>query len=69
LAARRDEEAKVALYESVTNQGIIVRKLRRMEEIPAANGEGPKSRVTETINGTCPGWIRLIVQKGARAHT
>jgi hypothetical protein len=32
-----------------------------MEEILAADGEGPKSKVTETINGTCPGWMRLII--------
>lgn len=58
-----DENAKVALYETVTNQGILVRKLRVFKEI---EDDGiKKTSVSETINGTCPMWMKFIVQREA----
>jgi len=65
-----DENAKVALYESVTDQGIMVWKLRSFKEIEE---DGKKNTsVIETIKGSCPTWMKLIVQretaKGHSAH-
>jgi len=56
-----DEDAKVALYESVTDQGIVVWKLRAFKEIEEDGRK--KTRVVETIKGSCPVWLKLIVQK------
>lgn len=53
-----DVDAQLALYESQSDKGISVWKLRRFEEV-----EGNKTRVTETIEGICPGWQRIIVQR------
>jgi len=65
----RDDNAKVALYESVTDQGIMVWKLRAFKEIEE---DGKKTTVIETIKGSCPTWMKLIVQretaKGHIAH-
>lgn len=58
-----DEEARVALYESVTNHGIVVWKLRELEELE--EGGKQRTRVKETIKGRCPGWMRFIVQREA----
>lgn len=64
-----DDNAKIALYESVTDQGIILRKLRTMEEIPAGKDGVVKTKVTETIEGTCQPCVRFIVQiVGTKAH-
>jgi len=54
-----DDEAKIALYESKTNSGISVTvwKLRKFEEV-----EEGKTKVTETIQGKCAGWVRDTVQ-------
>lgn len=53
-----DYDAKLALYESCSDSGIFVWKLRTFEE-----AEGGKTRVTEKIEGVCPGWLRAIVQQ------
>ena len=61
-----DEEAKLALYESSTTSGISVKvwKLRRFEQV-----EGNRTRVSETIQGRCPFWIKSVVQKeGSSQH-
>lgn len=67
-----DDHAKVALYESVTDSGIVVWKLRTFEEedIEGEEGKGAKrTRVTELIKGISPGWMRWIVQREAgKAH-
>ncbi|TRM64315.1 hypothetical protein BD626DRAFT_400679 [Schizophyllum amplum] len=62
-----DAAARVALYESEADQGVLVWKLRRFEEV-----ENGKTRVTERIEGKCSAILRLIVQrettKGHHAH-
>lgn len=56
-----DDDTKVSLYESVTEgQGIEVWKLREFAEVEV-DGK-VMTRVTETIEGKCPGWLRFIVQ-------
>lgn len=52
-----DEDAKVSLYESVAGSNIFTWKLRVFEE------EDGKTRVSERIEGHCPGLLRSIVQK------
>ena len=56
-----DENAKVALYESVTDQGIMVWKLRTFKEIEDDGKK--KTSVIETIKGSCPTWMKFIVQR------
>ncbi|TCD65846.1 hypothetical protein EIP91_002152 [Steccherinum ochraceum] len=53
-----DEEGKVALYETLTDGGVHVWKLREFEEA----GEG-KTRVKERIEGACPWILKSIVQR------
>ncbi|KAF8896441.1 hypothetical protein BD779DRAFT_1495965 [Infundibulicybe gibba] len=55
-----DEPAGLALYETITDGGIQVHKLREIEAV-----EGGKTRVTEVIHGKCPSWLRLIVERAA----
>lgn len=63
-----DDNEKVALYETRSNQGILVRKLRRFEEVVGKHGN-KQTKVEETIEGSCPGWMKMIVQSEARkAH-
>ncbi|GLB40302.1 putative COQ9 [Lyophyllum shimeji] len=59
-----DADAKLALYESKTRSGIdvMVWKLRRFEGL-----EWNRTRVTETIHGRCPAWLRGIVESQTRA--
>lgn len=52
-----DEAAKVALYESQSDGGIQVWKLREFEDIA-----GTKTKLTETIQGRCPVFLRPVVQ-------
>jgi hypothetical protein len=52
-----DEGAKVALYESKTDSGILVWKSRVFEDM----GEN-KTRVSESIKGKCPSLLKSIVQ-------
>jgi hypothetical protein len=60
-----DEENKLALYETHSDKGIDVWKLRRFEDIE----DGKKTKVTETIQGRCPALLSWIVQHEARkAH-
>ena len=62
-----DDNTRVALYETVTDQGIFVWKLRVFKEIEE-DGER-KTSVIETIKGTCPGWMKPIVQREtAKGH-
>lgn len=56
-----DADAKVALYESATDMGIQIWKRRRFEEL-TENGV-VKTRVSETIRGRAPPWLKYIVQK------
>jgi hypothetical protein len=59
-----DEEAKLALYESKGNLGVLVWKLRIFQEVDAST-----TRVTEIIRGRCSFWLKGIVQrKAAAAH-
>ncbi|TFK36654.1 hypothetical protein BDQ12DRAFT_236286 [Crucibulum laeve] len=63
-----DEYARVALYETISNQGIVTWKVRVFEEEEG----GKKTRVNERIEGWCPGWMKMIVQseasKSHKAH-
>ncbi|KAJ3524005.1 hypothetical protein NM688_g8636 [Phlebia brevispora] len=62
-----DEDAKATLYESVTDAGVQVWKLRRFEEVEVAGTK--TTRITETIKGKAPALLRPIVQKEtARSH-
>lgn len=62
-----DETAKMALYETVTDQGIVVWKLRQFKEIEEDGKK--KTSVIETIKGKSPGWMQLIVQReAAKGH-
>lgn len=56
-----DDNTKTALYETVTDHGIVVWKLRQFKEIEEDGRK--KTSVIETIKGTCPGWMKLIVQR------
>ncbi|KAK7032279.1 hypothetical protein VNI00_013238 [Paramarasmius palmivorus] len=59
-----DKDVKTALYESQTEQGIQVWKLRKMEVV-----EGSKTKVTERLEGVCSKLLRPIVQKeAAKGH-
>jgi len=61
-----DEEAKLALYETETTSGISINvwKLRRFEQV-----EGNRTRVSETIQGRCPFWLKKTVQEqGSSQH-
>ncbi|KAJ3888302.1 hypothetical protein GG344DRAFT_90019 [Lentinula edodes] len=55
-----DESAKLALYETESNNGVQVWKLRTFEEVDANS-----TRVSERIEGVCPRWLRAIVQREA----
>ncbi|KII85165.1 hypothetical protein PLICRDRAFT_116899 [Plicaturopsis crispa FD-325 SS-3] len=62
-----DDDAKVSLYETSADQGILIWKLREFEEFE--EGGMTKTKVRETIEGRCPTWLRLIVQKEtSRSH-
>jgi hypothetical protein len=55
-----DDEAKLALYESTADFGVLVWKLRMFEEIDAKS-----TRVTEDIRGKCSPLLKGIVQRQA----
>ncbi|KAJ7153554.1 hypothetical protein C8R43DRAFT_1126833 [Mycena crocata] len=58
-----DEANNLALYETASDKGVVVRKIRRFEEVDGA------TKVTEHIDGQCPVLLQLITQKTARdAH-
>ena len=60
-----DEAGKVTLYETNSDSGIDVWKLREFAEV-----EGGKTRVTERIQGSCPWILKSIVQKeAAKGHS
>jgi hypothetical protein len=60
-----DEENKLTLYETHSDKGIDVWKLRRFQDIE----DGKKTKVTETIQGRCPALLSSIVQKETyKAH-
>ncbi|KAF9563208.1 hypothetical protein CPC08DRAFT_706136 [Agrocybe pediades] len=66
--SKHDEEI-YALYESISDGGLVVWKLRAFT---VEGGDPNKTRVTERIEGWAPAWLRAIVQKEAekshRAH-
>ncbi|ESK93974.1 hypothetical protein Moror_12931 [Moniliophthora roreri MCA 2997] len=55
-----DEQNTCALYETISDGGIQVWKLRQLEAV-----EGNKTKVTERLEGSCPKLLRFIVQKEA----
>ncbi|KAJ7645266.1 hypothetical protein B0H17DRAFT_1148508 [Mycena rosella] len=60
-----DEDKKLALYETSSDKGVVVRKIRRFKEVD----RGAATRVSETIDGQCPALLQLITQTTARkAH-
>lgn len=62
-----DEASKTSLYESVTQQGIIIWKLRTMEEIEVDGAM--KCRVTEDMRGFSPWMMKMLVERMAvRTH-
>ena len=62
-----DEEAKTALYETQSDAGITVWKLREFREFEGK--DGMSTIVSEKIEGRCSPWIQWIVQKEAtKAH-
>ena len=60
-----DDDAKVVLYESSTEMGVHVWKLRKFEEIDGDNGK-KVTKVTENIYGKCSWWLKSIVQSETR---
>ncbi|KAJ6525223.1 hypothetical protein DFH09DRAFT_1188589 [Mycena vulgaris] len=58
-----DEARKVTLYETASDKGIVVRKIRLFEEVDG----GAATKVSETIQGQCPSLLQPITQKTARA--
>jgi hypothetical protein len=59
-----DDEAKLALYESTADFGVLIWKLRMFEEVDART-----TRVTENIRGKCPLLLKGIVNRqGTTAH-
>lgn len=54
-----DDATKATIYETKTDSGILITvwKSRKFEEV-----EGGKTRVSETIQGKCPFWIKSVVQ-------
>jgi len=64
-----DDDEKACLYETTVDaSGIQIWKYRKCESIE----EGQKTRVTEQVKGSCPSWMKFIVNsqasKGHRAH-
>ncbi|KAG5730955.1 hypothetical protein E4T56_gene7138 [Termitomyces sp. T112] len=59
-----DEEFKITLYESKPKSGleILVWKRRVFERL-----EEKRTKVTETVRGKCPVWLRGIVQRQTRS--
>lgn len=55
-----DEESKSVLYEVVTNRGIVIRKLRTMEDV--SSEDGPRTKVYERIEGRCMPLMNYLVQ-------
>jgi hypothetical protein len=63
-----DEEAKVALYETYSDTGIVVWKVRMFKEVEGKDGK-MSTMVSENIEGRCPPWMQWMVQKEAtKAH-
>ncbi|KAJ7035383.1 hypothetical protein C8F04DRAFT_1233643 [Mycena alexandri] len=61
-----DETRNVALYETTNGGSILVKKVRKFEEVDGS------TKVSESIYGQCPAFQKLIVQlttaKAHRAH-
>ncbi|KAI0789279.1 hypothetical protein C8Q75DRAFT_733936 [Abortiporus biennis] len=57
-----DSETKMALYESRTDLGVSVWKLRKFEGMEGNDGK-IRTKVTEVIRGKCPVLLKPIVQK------
>lgn len=60
-----DDEAKIALYESATEMGIVVWKLKKFEEVDEESGH-KATKITEHIHGKCSWWLKVIVQSETR---
>lgn len=59
-----DESARIALYESQTNLGVTIWKLRRFYETKEGG-----TKIVETIEGNCAAWMKHLVQGQTRkAH-
>lgn len=63
-----DREGRCCLYESTAqNKRITIWKLRTFEVVDLDGIKGTK--VTECIEGRCPGWLRWFVERNCRmAH-
>ncbi|KAJ7625407.1 hypothetical protein B0H17DRAFT_1111271 [Mycena rosella] len=60
-----DEDRKLALYETSSDKGVVIRKIRRFEEVDG----GASTQVSETIDGQCPALLQIITQTSSRkAH-
>ncbi|KAJ7814079.1 hypothetical protein B0H13DRAFT_461894 [Mycena leptocephala] len=60
-----DEARNISLYETSSDKSVVVRKIRRFEEVDG----GAATNVSEVINGQCPFLEQLITQSQARtAH-
>lgn len=53
-----DANVNTALYETTSDKGLWVWKLRTFESLE----DGTATRVSETIKGMCPSWQQFIVQ-------
>ncbi|KAI0074241.1 hypothetical protein K474DRAFT_1665672 [Panus rudis PR-1116 ss-1] len=60
-----DEQVHIALYESRTAVGVFVWKLKKFEEVVGDGGKR-QTRVTESIRGECPWYLKAIVQTETR---
>ncbi|KAF5391602.1 hypothetical protein D9757_002536 [Collybiopsis confluens] len=59
-----DSEFHTTLYETESNSGVKVWKLRTFEEVAARDVNGGNATlVSERIEGVCPRYLKIIVQK------
>ncbi|KAJ7457002.1 hypothetical protein FB451DRAFT_600289 [Mycena latifolia] len=58
-----DEQGKVALYESLSDTGVLIRKIRRFEEVDG----GAATQISEKVYGQGAPLLRFINQWIARA--
>ncbi|KAJ7645273.1 hypothetical protein B0H17DRAFT_1104324 [Mycena rosella] len=58
-------DRKLALYETSSDKGVVIRKIRHFEEVDG----GASTQVSETIDGQCPALLQIITQTSSRkAH-
>ncbi|KAJ7288197.1 hypothetical protein C8J57DRAFT_1279381 [Mycena rebaudengoi] len=58
-----DEARNVALYETASDKDVVVRKIRKFEEVDG----GAATKISETIDGQCPFLLQPITQMTARS--